>query len=64
MLGATQSAWVESQLAAARSAANAARVPGTPFFQAGRTGATLKRLDVDGLDPESFRRVLDRLLAA
>ena len=64
MLGGTESAWVERQLTAARSAANAARVPGTPYFQAGRTGATLERLDVDGLDPESFRRVLDRLLAA
>jgi protein-disulfide isomerase len=64
MLGRTQSAWVESQLAAARSAASAARVPGTPFFQAGRTGAAMKRLDVDGLNPESFRRVLDHLLAA
>lgn len=64
MLGGTRSAWVERQLAAARSAASAARVPGTPYFQAGRTGATLERLDVDGLDPASFRRVLDRLLAA
>ena len=64
MLDRTHSAWVERQLEAARSAATVARVAGTPSFQAGRTGATLERLDVDGLDPESFRLVLDRLLAA
>ena len=64
MLGGTHSARVERQLQSARSAATAARVPGTPYFQAGRTGATLERLDVDGLDAASFRRELDRLLAA
>jgi protein-disulfide isomerase len=64
MLGGTQSAWVERQLAAARSAAEAAQVPGTPFFQVGRTGGLLERLQVESLEPDSFRRELDRLLAA
>jgi hypothetical protein len=64
MLGGTHSAWVERQLEAARSAAEAAQVPGTPFFQVGRTGGALERLQVESLEPDSFRRELDRLLAA
>ena len=64
MLGGTHSAWVERQLAAAREAAEAAQVPGTPFFQAGPTGGPLKRLELDSLEPDSFRRELDGLLAA
>lgn len=65
MLGGTHSAWVERQLAAARTAATAAGVPGTPFFQVGRTGEALQQLQVQTLDdPAPFRRELDRLLAA
>jgi len=63
MLDSTHSPGVERQLAAAQSAATAAGVPGTPFFQAGRTGAALVHLEVDSLDPEAFRRELDQLLA-
>jgi protein-disulfide isomerase len=63
MLQAKNSVWVERQLEAARTAAEAARVPGTPFFQAGRTGGTLGRLQLESLEPEAFRRELDRLLA-
>jgi protein-disulfide isomerase len=64
MLAGTRSAWVERQLAEARTAASLAQVPGTPFFQAGPTGGALARLEVDSLEPEAFRRELDRLLAA
>jgi protein-disulfide isomerase len=64
MLRGTRSAWVERQLQAARAAAEAARVPGTPFFQAGRTGGALQRLEVSSLEPDGFRRELDLLLAA
>jgi protein-disulfide isomerase len=63
MLQAKNSVWVERQLEAARTAAEAARVPGTPFFQAGRTGGALGRLQLESLEPEAFRRELDRLLA-
>ncbi len=64
MLDSTRSPWVESQLLAARNAATAIGVPGTPFFQAGRTGGGLQPLKVTALDADTFRRELDRLLAA
>lgn len=64
MLAGTRSARVERQLAEARTAAALARVPGTPFFQAGPTGGTLATLEVDSLEPDAFRRELDRLLSA
>ena len=64
MLARTGSSWVEQQLREARSAADAVGVPGTPFFQAGPTGQTLEPLHVSALDAETFRRELDRLLAA
>jgi protein-disulfide isomerase len=64
MLDSTRSSWVESQLLAARNAATAIGVPGTPFFQAGRTGGALQPLTVTALDADTFRRELDRLLAA
>jgi protein-disulfide isomerase len=63
MLDSTHSPEVERQLAAAQSAATAAGVSGTPFFQAGQTGAALVNLEVGSLDPEAFRRELDQLLA-
>ena len=63
MLDSTHSPGVERQLAAAQNAATAAGVSGTPFFQAGRTGAALMHLEVGSLDPEAFRRELDQLLA-
>ena len=64
MLDSTRSSWVGSQLLAARNAATAVGVPGTPFFQAGRTGGALQPLTVTALDADTFRRELDRLLAA
>lgn len=63
MLDGTHSPEVERQLAAAATAATLAAVSGTPFFQAGRTGAALEHLEVGSLDPDSFRLELDRLLA-
>lgn len=63
MLDGGASPWVERQRAAAAAAASSAGVPGTPFFQAGRTGGILKQLDVGSLDVSSFRPELDRLLA-
>ena len=63
MLDSTRSPWVERQLAAASHAAERAGVPGTPFFQAGRTGGALTPLRVSALDADTFRRELDRLLA-
>ena len=41
MLAGTHSPWVERQLTAASGAAQRIGVPGTPFFQAGRTGGVL-----------------------
>ncbi len=63
MLDSTHSAWVERQLADAEEDAAAIGVPGTPFFQAGRTGGSLTTLHVSALDADTFRRELDRLLA-
>jgi protein-disulfide isomerase len=63
MLAGMHSPLVEQQLAAAQSAATAAGVSGTPFFQAGRTGAALAHLEVGSLDAGAFRRELDQLLA-
>lgn len=63
MLDGAQSPWVERQLAAAGRAAERAGIPGTPFFQAGRTGGALTPLRVSALDADTFRRELDRLLA-
>lgn len=63
MLDSMQSPWVERQLTAAEQAAAAVGVPGTPFFQAGRTGRALESLHVSSLDADTFRRELNRLLA-
>ena len=63
MLAGTHSPWVERQLTAASGAAQRIGVPGTPFFQAGRTGGILTPLRVSSLDADTFRRELDRLLA-
>ena len=63
MLGEMGSSWVEGELAAAARAAEAAGVPGTPFFEAGRTQGKLEPLRVRGLDGATFAAELDRLLA-
>jgi protein-disulfide isomerase len=63
MLDESGSPAVDRELEAAARAASAAGVPGTPFFQAGRTGGRLEPLRVDSLDAATFRAALDRLLA-
>lgn len=63
MLAATHSPAVERELAAASRAAERARVPGTPYFEAGPTGGPLRQLHVTALDAASFRAGLDSLLA-
>lgn len=63
MLKESHSSPVERELAAAARAAEAAGVPGTPFFQAGRSGRKLEPLRARALDAAAFRVELDRLLA-
>jgi protein-disulfide isomerase len=63
MLARTHSRAVERELASASRAAEQARVPGTPYFQAGRTGGPLAELRVTALDAPAFRIALDSLLA-
>lgn len=63
MLADSFSAPVDRELAAARTAAEAVGVPGTPFFEAGPTGGALEPLRVESLGAEPFREALDRLLA-
>ena len=46
----------------AAGAARAARVPGTPFFQAGRSLSTLQTLRLTSLDSHAFAAKLDSLL--
>jgi protein-disulfide isomerase len=58
------SPWVERQRTAAAKLAQAAGVPGTPYFEVGRTGGPLRPLQVPALDAASFTSELDRLLAA
>jgi hypothetical protein len=63
MLESTHSARVEREIAEAERAAEAAAVPGTPFFLAGSTDGTLAPLGIDAMDTAALRRALDRLLA-
>jgi protein-disulfide isomerase len=63
MLARTGSSAVERELSAAANAAERAQVPGTPYFQAGRTGGTLEPLQVSSSDAAAFRAALDALLA-
>ena len=64
MLADTGSRAVERELAAAAQSALVAGVPGTPYFQAARTGAALTPLRVDLLDTDAYRAALDALLAS
>jgi protein-disulfide isomerase len=63
MLAESHSEPVERELAAAARAATAARVPGTPYFEAGRTAGRLEPLKLTALDAATFAAELDRLLA-
>jgi protein-disulfide isomerase len=55
---------VDHELDSAARAARAARVPGTPYFEAGRTGAALAPLRPKALDAPAFAAELERLLQA
>jgi protein-disulfide isomerase len=63
MLARTGSSVVERELSAAANAAEQAQVPGTPYFQAGRTGGPPEPLQVTSSDAAAFRVALDALLA-
>ena len=53
---------VTAQIRTAAAAAEAARVPGTPYFQAGRSVASLTPLQLPSWRPADFVSQLDRLL--
>ncbi len=63
MLDESDSAAVDREVRAAASAATAAGVPGTPYFEAGPTGGALAPLKASALDAETFAAELDRILA-
>ena len=50
------------QIAAAAAAAKAARVPGTPYFEVGRSVSALRPLRPTSLDPRVWAVAFDRLL--
>ncbi len=64
MLSDRGSADVDREVEVARRAAQAAGVPGTPYFQLGRTGGTLRHLDLKELDAAPFRAAIERLLVS
>ena len=53
---------VTAQIRAAAAAAHAADVPGTPYFQAGRSLVALSALQLKGWNPSDFGSQLDKLL--
>lgn len=56
------SAAAGTQIEAARAAAQAAHVPGTPYLLAGRTLATARPLTLKNFDPSSLTAQLDAVL--
>lgn len=50
------------QVAAAAAAAKAAKVPGTPYFEVGRSLSTLQPLRLESFDPGALAAAFDRLL--
>ena len=63
LLDESHSPAVALQLDEAAEAAAAARVPGTPYFEAGPTGGALVPLQLESLDAPAFATELDQLLA-
>ena len=51
------------ELEAAKAAAIAAGVEGTPAFQVGRTGGTLRRVEISALDAAALRPAIESALA-
>ena len=58
----SRGAAVTAQIRAAAAAARAAGVPGTPYFQAGRSLSTLSTLQIRSWNPADFGSQLDKLL--
>ena len=58
----SMSAGVTAQIRAAAAAAHAAGVPGTPYFEAGRSLSSLAPLKLTSFDPRDFTPQLDALL--
>jgi protein-disulfide isomerase len=50
------------QIGAAAAAAKAAKVPGTPYFEVGRSLSTLQPLRLESFDPAAVAAAFDRLL--
>jgi protein-disulfide isomerase len=53
---------VDERIAADAQAAQEAEVPGTPYFEIGRTGEELRPLTVESLSADAFRPAIDELL--
>jgi protein-disulfide isomerase len=58
-----QSEAVDAEIAKAQAQAQASNVRGTPAFEIGRTGSTLRRLEVTSLEPAQFRKAVEAVLA-
>jgi protein-disulfide isomerase len=54
---------VDAELEAAEEAATESGIRGTPSFAVGRTGGTLRVVELDSLDAQALRPDLDALLA-
>ena len=52
----------EFQIAAAAAAARAAKVPGTPYLEVGRSLSTLQPFRLESFDPRALAAAFDRLL--
>lgn len=61
MLG--RSAAMTKKVEAAQAAATAAGVDGTPAFEVGRTGGTLRRVQISSLDADALRPAIESALA-
>ena len=61
--GAFESAAVDGQLSAAERLAQANAIQSTPSFLVGRTGGTLRRVDVASLDAAGITPAIDRALS-
>jgi len=58
-----QSSAVDAQMAKAQAQAQASHVRGTPAFEIGPTGGTLRPLEVTSLEPAQFAAAIDSVLA-
>jgi protein-disulfide isomerase len=63
LLQARSASWVESELARAAAAADAAGVHSTPSFQLGPTGGPFHLVQIDSLGPEGLAPAIDSVLA-